>query len=76
MGLTVLGVAQVKVDATKVHIVPGQRLTAADVAGRARGLRTTRVNGITVTEGAPVIGIALAAPTADEETIPVFVNAR
>jgi hypothetical protein len=76
VALTVLGVAQVKVDASAVDIAPGGRLTAADLAGHARGLRTESLNGMPVTEGAPVIGIALAAPTAESDTIPVFVTLR
>jgi hypothetical protein len=76
VALTVLGVAQVKVDPSTVDIVPGARLTAADLAGHARGLRTETLNGMAVTEGAPVIGIALVAPTAESDTIPVFVTLR
>jgi hypothetical protein len=76
VALAVLGVAQVKVDASAVDILPGARLTAADLAGHARGLRTESLNGMAVTEGAPVIGIALAAPTAESDTIPVFVSLR
>jgi hypothetical protein len=52
------------------------RLTASTVAGAARPLRSESLNGMTVSEGAPVLGIALAAPQADEQTIPVFVTLR
>jgi hypothetical protein len=71
----VLGVAQVKV-ADGVDIQPGQRLTASDMAGKARALRTESLNGMIVSEGAPVIGTALAAPESGKETIPVFVTLR
>ena len=62
-------------DAT-AQIVPGMRLTASDLAGRARGLLSQEINGMLVTEGAPVVGIALAASTPGDETIPVFVTLR
>jgi hypothetical protein len=76
VALTVFGIAQVKVDARAAGITPGQRLTASDVAGQARGLRSETLNGMVVTEGAPVIGIALDVPTAERDTIPVFVTLR
>jgi hypothetical protein len=75
ISLIVLGVAQVKVDATTT-IKAGERLTASRLAGRARALETRDVEGMVVTEGAPTIGIALAAPAAGQETIPVFVILR
>ncbi|MCB0072992.1 MAG: hypothetical protein KDE20_16085 [Caldilineaceae bacterium] len=75
VALTVLGVAQVKVQ-EGAAIQPGQRLTASDIAGRARALRTETLNGMIVSEGAPVIGTALAAPEPDKDTIPVFVTLR
>jgi hypothetical protein len=75
VSLIVLGVAQVKVDATTT-IKAGERLTASRLAGRARALETRDVEGMVVTEGAPTIGIALAAPAAGQETIPVFVILR
>lgn len=73
VAITVLGISQVKV-APGADIQPGQRLTASSVAGFARALRTESLNGMPVTEGAPVIGIALAAPEPGSETIPVFVS--
>jgi hypothetical protein len=75
IAITVLGVAQVKV-AAGVDIQPGQRLTASDLAGRVRPLYTRTVEGMLVTEGAPVIGIALAAPEPGSDTILVFVTLR
>jgi len=76
VALTVLGVAHVKADATAGAIVPGQRLTAADQSGHVRALRTRMLEGMVVTEGAPVIGIALAPLDEDTGTIPVFVTLR
>jgi hypothetical protein len=75
IALTVLGVAEVRVD-PGAEVQPGMRLTASTVAGAARPLRSESLNGMTVSEGAPVLGIALAAPQADEQTIPVFVTLR
>lgn len=75
VSLVVYGVAEVKV-APDSGITAGQRLTASDLEGRARALQTRQVDGMTVTEGAPVIGIALAAPSPGRETIPVFVTLR
>ncbi|MCK4901058.1 MAG: hypothetical protein KAS38_19915, partial [Anaerolineales bacterium] len=74
--LTVLGVTDVRVDSSVVDIMPGQRLTASELPGFARGLRTEMLGDMPVTEGAPVIGIALAMPTPGVDTIPVFVTLR
>ena len=76
VALTVLGVAHVKADATAGDIVAGQRLTAASRSGHVRALRTRMLEGMVVTEGAPVIGIALAPLDKDSGTIPVFVTLR
>ena len=75
VSLIVYGVAEVKIAAGS-QIAAGQRLTASDLSGRARALQTRQLDGMTITEGAPVIGIALAAPTPGRETIPVFVTLR
>jgi hypothetical protein len=56
--ITVLGVAQVKVQASEA-IQPGQRLTAADTPGFARALRTVQVEGVSVDESGPTLGVAL-----------------
>jgi len=74
VALTVLGVAHVKADATAGDIVPGQRLTAANQSGHVRALRTRMLEGMVVTEGAPVIGIALAPLDEGSGTIPVLVT--
>jgi len=76
MLIVVLGVAQVKVDASAGDIRPGQRLTASELAGHARALRTERMNGMLVSEGAAVVGVALAASGSGDDTIPVFVTLR
>jgi hypothetical protein len=75
VSLIVYGVAEVKVSPNST-ITAGQRLTASDLSGQARALQTREVDGMMVTEGAPVIGIALAAPATGQETIPVFVTLR
>jgi hypothetical protein len=75
VSLIIYGVAEVKIAAGS-GIIAGQRLTASDIEGRVRALQTRQVDGMTVTEGTPVIGIALAAPSPDRETIPVFVTLR
>jgi hypothetical protein len=75
VSLVVYGVANVKVE-PGISILPGERLTAASLSGTARPLQQQEINGMTVTEGAPVIGIALAAPEPGQDTIPVFVTLR
>jgi len=75
VALVVYGVAEVKVDPNS-PIVPGNRLTASSTAGLARALFSQQIDGMLVSEGAPVIGIALSAPEAGIETIPVFVTLR
>ena len=41
-----------------------------------RGLQTRTLDGMVISESAPTIGIVLAAPTKDQDTIPVFVTLR
>jgi hypothetical protein len=77
ISLKVIGVTEVKVSPeSKGGITAGQRLTVSELSGLARPLKTQKLNGMSVMEGAPVIGTALAAPVAASETIPVFVNLR
>lgn len=76
VALTVYGVAQVKAQAVTDVIVPGQRLTAAQQPGTARLLRTETLNGMVVSEGAPVIGVALAPVDPATGLVPVFVTLR
>ncbi|MGH2538664.1 MAG: capsid cement protein [Candidatus Promineifilaceae bacterium] len=73
--LAVLGVAEVKV-APGATIAAGDRLTAADAAGTARPLQTRILDGMRVSEGAPVLGVALAAAAEGQATVPVFVSLR
>jgi len=75
VSLAVFGVAEVKVDPQAV-IVVGDRLTAADLPGRVRALQTRLLDGMVVSEGAQVIGIALTVPTDGQETISIFVTLR
>ncbi len=75
VALTVLGVAQVKVEAGAA-IEPGQRLVGSTAPGRARPLRTVEVDGVRLAEDAPAIGVALAAPAPGQDAIPVFVTLR
>jgi hypothetical protein len=58
VAIIVLGVAQVKVQ-DGAAIQPGQRLTPADTPGTARALRTVQVEGVSVDEGGPALGVAL-----------------
>jgi len=75
VSLTVLGVAQVRVDPAS-SIAAGDRLTASEQPGLARSLKKQEINGMVVVEGAPVVGVALAAPAEGQSTIPVFVSLR
>jgi hypothetical protein len=71
VAITVLGVAQVKVQ-DGAAIRPGQRLTAADTPGHARALRTVQVEGVRVDESGPTLGVALQA--AQDGLVWVLVN--
>jgi hypothetical protein len=73
--LAVAGVAQVKVS-PGAAIAAGERLTAGSLPGQARALQTRTIEGMRVTEGAPVIGVALEAPAAGQKTIAVYVTLR
>lgn len=75
VALVIYGVAQVNVDPA-VQIAAGDRLTASSLPGLARPLLEQQINGMLVVEGAPVIGVALAAPAAGQTSIPVFVTLR
>jgi len=75
VSLIIYGVAQVKV-ASGSRINAGDRVTASDRAGTVRGLQTRTLDGMVISESAPTIGIALAAPAKDQDTIPVFVTLR
>jgi hypothetical protein len=76
VAITVLGVAQVKADASAGAIRVGQRLTASDQAGKARSLRTQQGDGTAVSESAPVIGQALEGLGPGQDLIWVLVGIR
>ncbi|MBK6432294.1 MAG: hypothetical protein IPF85_16395 [Anaerolineae bacterium] len=76
VALTVAGAARVRVSAADGPVTVGQRLTAADLAGHARALRTRTLDGMIVSEGAPVIGTALEPLAAGEGLIWVLVNVQ
>lgn len=73
--IVVQGLAQVKV-AQGEALTPGERLKASDAAGEARGLRTVRVDGVTLDEGGPVVGLLLDLPDAASGLAPVMVTLR
>jgi hypothetical protein len=73
VSLVIAGVAYVKV-APGVVVTTGQRLTVAQ-SGAARSLKSSVINGMTVTEGAPVVGIALESSSGGT-MIPVHVTLR
>ena len=75
VALVVYGVTEVKVDNSS-PISAGDRLTASTIAGSARSLLSQQINGMTVSEGATVIGIALSGTETGKDTIPVFVTLR
>jgi hypothetical protein len=75
VALVVLGVTQVKV-APGAAIVAGQRLTVAATPGQTRAVQSLVVEGVTLSEGAPIIGVALEAPAPGRDTIAVYVNLR
>lgn len=73
--IAALGVASVRVQAGAV-IRTGERLTIGDFEGQARPVRTRRIDGLTIAEGAPTLGVALEASDGVRETILVFVSPR
>lgn len=64
LSIIIFGPAPVRVDATAGDLQAGMRVTAA-ANGRARTLQTVEVNGVTLNEAAPVLGIALEAGDTD-----------
>jgi len=68
------GLAPVRVDSLNNQISVGERLTAGE-NGRARTLQTVEINGVTLNEAAPVLGIALeAGDTNGDGLVWVLVN--
>lgn len=76
VALTVVGAARVKVSAAAGPMTVGQRLTAANLPGHARGLASRTLDGMIVSEGAAVIGTALEPLAAGEGLIWVLVNVQ
>jgi len=74
--IVVSGVAEVKVDASGGAIAAGQRLAAAGAAGHARALKSVKVEGMEVVEGAAQVGIALASLESGAGLVPVLVTLR
>lgn len=72
VALTVRGVTAVRIDPDEAVEV-GQRLTVAEADGTTRPLRTRTLEGMAVTEGAPVIGVAVGAVDDKSGLLPVYV---
>lgn len=72
VALTVRGVTLVRCESDET-IAPGQRLTVGERAGAVRPLQTRSLDGMEVSEGTPIVGVAVG--TIDEETglVPVYV---
>lgn len=58
------GLAPVRLDSLNDQVAVGQRLTAGE-NGRARTLQTVEVDGVTLNEAAPILGMALEAGDTD-----------
>ncbi len=74
VSIIVSGLAEVKASAVAAPIKEGMRLTAADLAGHARAVRTVEVQGVQIAENTPVLGIALESLEAGQDLIWVLVN--
>lgn len=72
VALTVRGVTLVRIDEAEVVEV-GQRLTVAESDGTVRALRSRSLEGMEVTEGAPVVGVAVGEIDDDSGLMPVYV---
>jgi len=72
VALTVRGVTLARVDGAST-IEAGQRLTVAESDGTVRPLRTRSLDGMEVTEGTPVVGVAVGAADEDSGLVPVYV---
>ena len=64
LSIIIFGPAPVRMDATAGDLQAGMRVAAA-ANGRARSLQTVEVNGVTLNEAAPTLGIALEAGDTD-----------
>lgn len=72
VALTVRGVTAVRIDRDEAVEV-GQRLTVAEIDGTTRPLRTRVLEGMEVTEGTPVLGVAVGAIDDKSGLVPVYV---
>lgn len=76
LSIIIFGPAPVRLDAPGGTLQAGMRLTAGD-NGVARSLQTVEVNGVTLNEAAPVLGIALEPGDADGDGLVwVLVNPK
>ncbi len=73
VALTVRGVTWVRIDRAE-SVEAGQRLTVAEDEGTVRPLRTRSLEGMEVTEGTPVIGVALGPVDDESGLVPVYVK--
>jgi hypothetical protein len=74
VSIIVSGLVEVKASALDSPIQAGTRLTAADVAGQARAMRTVQVQGVQVAESTSVLGIALESLEGGQGLIWMLVN--
>jgi hypothetical protein len=72
--LIVRGIANVRIE-VGAAIEVGQRLTVGQEPGRSRARRSRTIEGMLVVEGAPTIGVALAA-NGEDEFVPVYVSVQ
>jgi len=72
VALTVRGVTLVRSDGI-APIEIGQRVTVAERGGAVRPLRTRALDGMEVTEGTPVVGVAVGAVDEESGLMPVYV---
>jgi hypothetical protein len=73
VAVTVRGVTLARADFGS-PIEVGQRLTVAEVEGTVRPLRTRTIEDMEVTEGMPVVGVAVGAADEDSGLVPVYVQ--
>ncbi len=64
LSIIIFGPALVRMDTTTGPLHAGVRITAA-TNGQARMLQTVEVDGVTLNEAAPILGIALEAGDTD-----------
>lgn len=72
VALTVRGVAAVRVE-PDAEVEIGERLTVAEGAGTARALHTRLLEGMEITEGAPVVGVVVGAIDDRTGSVPAYV---